>query len=57
MSVYFIKGNRYTAAWFPTKKEATKAEFRKREEVKNPQLEIDLPIDMAFSDLAEKRLD
>ena len=68
MSVYFIKGKgwrydftlkgiRHTATWFKTKTEARDAAAEKRKEVGNPQPEIEIPIDMAFSDLAEKRLD
>jgi integrase len=68
MSVYFIKGKgwrydftlkgiRYTATWFKTKKEAKDAESKKREEVKNPKPMTQTPTDMAFLELVNKRLD
>jgi integrase len=68
MSVYFkkgkgwrydftLKGIRYTAAWFTTKREATKAESDKKREVINPQAEKQIPTDMAFLELANRRLD
>ncbi|MEN6484406.1 MAG: site-specific integrase [Syntrophobacteraceae bacterium] len=74
MSVYFvkkkgyrydftIKGQRYTEAWFKTKKEAVQAEAKRREEVNNPSpvLEevssLQSPTGMVFLTLIEERLD
>jgi integrase len=68
MSVYFIKGKgwrygfvrkgeRYTKAWFKTKTEAKLAEAKKREELENPKPVQKEPIDMAFLDLVNLRLD
>ena len=68
MSVYFIKrrgwrydftlkGIRYTNAWFTTKKEALQTEAKRKEEIKNPKPKVKEPIDMAFMELVEKRLD
>jgi integrase len=60
----FIRnGIRHTAAWFKTKAEAKEAEIKRREELKNPKPIGDTvtkektPIDMAFLDLVNKRLD
>lgn len=56
-------GTRYTGTWFKTKAEARQAESKRREEIENPeQIQIELmrektPIDMAFLDLVNKRLD
>ena len=68
MSVYFIKGKgwrydftlkgaRYTEAWFETKKAAKQAEAEKRKEANNPKPLQETPIDMAFFDLVNLRLD
>ena len=68
MSVYFKKekGWRYdftvaeqraTKAWFPTKKEAVAAAAKRREELINPAAVPAAPIDMAFLDLVNRRLD
>jgi len=68
MSVYFVKGKgwrydftnrgtRHTEAWFKTKTKAKQAEAKKREEIKNPKPEPETPIDMAFLDLVNLRLD
>lgn len=68
MSVYFIKrkgwrydfthkGIRHTEAWFETKRAARQAEAEKRKEVKNPKTIVETPIDMAFLDLVNLRLD
>jgi len=54
---FVLKGNRYTETWFKTKKEANLAEAKKREELKNPPLVRETPIDMAFLDLVNLRLD
>lgn len=68
MSVYFVKGKgwrfdftlegtRHTEAWFETKREAKQAEAKKRKELKNPKPDTETPIDMAFLDLVNLRLD
>ena len=68
MSVYLLKGKgwrydftlkgvRYTEAWFKTKTEAKQAEAKKREEEKNPKPELEIPTDMDFLDLVNRRLD
>jgi len=75
MSVYSVKGrgwrydftlngNRYTEAWFPTKRQAKEAEAKKREELKNPPpvatptpAEEKTPTDMGFLELVNRRLD
>jgi integrase len=72
MSVYFVKGkgwrydftyekNRYTEAWFKTKTKAKQAEAKRREELKNPKLQLrgikKTQTDMDFLTLANKRLD
>jgi integrase len=68
MSVYFVKGKgwrfdftlegiRNTEAWFETKREAKQAEAKKRKELKNPKQDTERPIDMAFLDLVNLRLD
>jgi integrase len=77
MSVYSVKkkgwrfdftlnGQRYTEAWFPTKREASTAEAARKEELRNPvtMAEPELTVeqeetstDMAFLDLVNLRLD
>ena len=68
MSVYSIKGKgwrydftlegiRHTEAWFKTKTEARQAEAKRREELKNPKPEPEIPTDMDFLTLVNKRLD
>ena len=57
---FTLKGERYTEAWFPTKREAMAAEAKRREEVLNPKLKpkpVETPTDMAFLDLMNRRLD
>ncbi len=51
------KGIRYTEAWFKTKKEATKAEAKQREELEHPVLIVQEPTDMNFLELVNMRLD
>ncbi len=53
---FVMKGERYTKAWFKTKTEAKQAEAKKREELKNPKPVQEKPIDMAFFDLVNLRL-
>ena len=68
MSAYFTKGKgwrydftldgiRYTKTWFKTKTEAKTAESQRREDLAKPQPETEIPIDMAFLELANRRLD
>lgn len=78
MSVYFVKekgwrydftlkGKRYTDQWYQTKREATREEAKRREEILNPsqqivtivqnQLEPTIETGMDFLDLVNKRLD
>ena len=55
---FTMKGERYTEAWFKTKREAQQAEARKREELKNPKPEAEeTPTDITFLDLVNLRLD
>lgn len=49
---FMMKGERYTQAWFKTKREAKQAEQRKRNELSRP-----ISTDMAFLDLLNLRLD
>jgi integrase len=68
MSAYFTKGKgwrydftldgiRYTKTWFKTKIEAKTAESQRREELAKPQQETEMPTDMAFLELVNRRLD
>ncbi|WP_449244185.1 tyrosine-type recombinase/integrase [Desulfobacca acetoxidans] len=68
MSVYSVKGKgwrydftqngqRYTEAWFSTKKEAKQAEAKKREELKTKLTEAETPTDITFLELVNRRLD
>jgi len=56
---FTLKGTRHTAAWFETKKQATKAMAAAREEALNPKQEqpAETQIDMVFLDLVNIRLD
>lgn len=68
MSVYSVKkkgwrydftlaGIRYTEAWFKTQRQAKEAEAKKREELKNPPPETQIPTDIIFLELINRRLD
>lgn len=68
MSIYFVEGKgwryefehkkvRYTKAGFKKKNEAKAAEAERRKELKNPSTIQTQPIDMAFLDLVNLRLD
>jgi integrase len=73
MSVYFVKGKgkgwrydftlkgiRHTETWFKTKAKAKEAEAKQREKLKNPKMPTpaeQIPIDMDFLELVNKRLD
>ncbi len=54
---FTLKGVRHTEAWFKTKKQAMLAEATKREELKNPPLIQETPIDTGFLDLVNLKLD
>jgi len=55
---FTLKGERYTEAWFKTKKEAVQAENRKREELKNPPPVVEeTKTDITFLELVNLRLD
>lgn len=54
---FTLKGQRFTEAWFKTKKEAIQAEGRKREELKKPKMFPEIPTDMDFLELVNLRLD
>jgi integrase len=55
---FTLNGQRYTEAWFRTKKEAIQAEVRKREELAKPKpAASDIPTDMDFLELVNLRLD
>jgi integrase len=68
MSVYFVKRRgwrydftlkrtRYTHAWFETKKEALRAEAKRKEEIKHPRPTMISQTDMAFLELVNRKLD
>ena len=68
MSCYFIKekgwrydfrlnGDRYTHAWYKTKREANQAAADRRKEVLEPRKETQIQTDMAFLELVNRRLD
>jgi integrase len=55
---FTLKGERYTEAWFKTKKAAQAAEAKRKEELKNPKLESEgMPTDITFLELVNLRLD
>lgn len=54
---FTLKGQRFTEAWFKTKKEAIQAEGKKREELKKPKTVSETPTDMGFLELVNLRLD
>ena len=51
------RGIRYTETWLETKEEAREAEYKRKEELKNPKQETMIPTDMDFLTLVNKRLD
>lgn len=68
MSIYLVKGKgwrydftlegvRHTNAWYKTKKEANRAEAKRKEEIRNPKPAEKMPTDMDFLELVNKRLD
>ncbi len=57
---FTLNGQRYTEAWFPTKREAKQAEARKREELNNPAPTTwaqETPTGMGFLKFVNARLD
>ena len=60
---FTLNGQRLTAAWFKTKKEAAAAEAKRKEEMENPEVMFPVenttptPTDMAFLELVNRRLD
>ncbi len=54
---FTLKGERYTQAWYKTKTKAKQAEADKRKEVMEPQKETQIPTDMDFLELVNRRLD
>jgi integrase len=54
---FTLKGERYTEAWFQTKKAAHAAEAKRREAIKNPKPKTQDQIDITFLDLVNMRLD
>lgn len=54
---FIRKGIRFTEAWFKTKKEATKAEAKQREELEHPAMIVQEPTVTGFLDLVNLRLD
>lgn len=54
---FILKGTRYTETWFKTKKEAQRAEAKKKEELSNPPPILETKTDMAFLELVNVRLD
>ena len=54
---FVLKGIRYSDQWYKTKRAAQKAEAEKREEVLNPPQQIEIPTDMGFLELVNRRLD
>ncbi|MGA3114014.1 MAG: tyrosine-type recombinase/integrase [Syntrophobacteraceae bacterium] len=54
---FTLKGERYTEAWFQTKKAAQAAEAKRREEIKNPKPQTQDQTHTTFLDLVNMRLD
>ena len=55
---FTLKGERYTEAWFKTKKEAVQAEMKRREEITQPKpTKAEIPTDMVFLKVVNLRLD
>jgi integrase len=68
MSAYFVNGKgwrydfthkaqRITGVWYETKRDAKRAEARRKEELAKPQSSLQTPTDMAFLELVNRRLD
>ncbi len=58
---FIVKKQRYSSKWYPTKKEAIRAEAERREELRNQapvsQTDLETPIDITFYELVNRRLD
>ena len=55
---FTLRGTRYTEAGFKTKTKAKRGEVKRKEELLNPKPVMEkTPIDMAFFDFINKRLD
>lgn len=54
---FTLKGIRHSKAWYKTKREAKKAEAEARKEVLNPAPRLEIPTDMDFLELVNRRLD
>jgi integrase len=54
---FIVKGKRYTGTWYRTKNEAKEAEYKRKEEIKNPKPIMETPTDMEFLELINRRLD
>ncbi len=54
---FMLNGVRYTHAWYKTKKLAKQAAAERRKEVLEPPKETQMPTDMDFLELVNKRLD
>lgn len=57
---FTLKGIRHTEAWFKTKKDASKAEAKRKEEIQHPEIHMitePIPTDIDFLELVNRRLD
>src|SRR5512139_840395 len=54
---FTLEGTRYTSTWFKTKTEAKQAESKRREEMRSSRPEEEIPTDMGFLELVNRRLD
>jgi hypothetical protein len=55
---FTLNGQRYTGKWFRKESEAKNAEKERRDELDNPkEAQPQIPIDMGFLDLVNRRLD
>ena len=54
---FTLNGERYTRAWHKTKTEAKMAEAERRKEVIEQRSQPEIPTDMGFWELVNRRLD
>ncbi|RJR44001.1 MAG: site-specific integrase [Desulfobacteraceae bacterium] len=54
---FTLKGTRHTGSWFKKKTEARTAEEARREELVRPRQETEIPTDISFLELVNRRLD
>lgn len=54
---FTLDGQRHSSQFYKTKKEAREAEAKKREDLKNPVVEEEIPTDIGFLELVNLRLD